>query len=408
MDNDARLLFEELSPNILSETRVFRMRSIILSADVFQGLTSRLILILVSTCTEHLFSPGDLIVRKGEVADCMYIVLKGTLSVLVDDEATITVKKIHDHEMFGEVCFLSRDQPRMAWIRAETFSVLSRFDRDRFDDVLHDHQDLKDGICEAIQRTMNKYKEQATDVDASAAGNLHADAHETLALIGEEDCNECTPLMSVRSDDDFGKKPIKVSVNRKMAKKTTIGLNSAKAEAVTKASRNSFTDVIADNMRSSTGRKSTIGKLSRAKTFLRTSGPMRISLENALASRTSSRSSSREEQKRRSRGKLSYVGEGSLGVGAFVPQTTPPAEWQDASRFVPEQHITEMILKLRVGLEMQKDALSCLEQQDGVVLPELGSAMQRECQGIMHHLQIARKSQRQIEELFELRRVSRG
>mmetsp|Transcript_143454 Transcript_143454/g.260934 ORF Transcript_143454/g.260934 Transcript_143454/m.260934 type:complete len:798 (-) Transcript_143454:60-2453(-) len=173
MDADAQTLFDELSPNLASETRVYRMRHMILSADVFQGLTPRLILILLSTSTEHLFSPGDLIVRRGEIADCMYIVMNGILSVLVGPDADVVVKKLHDNQMFGEACFLSDSEPRMAFVRAETFSVLSRFDRDSFDHVMVGHQDLKDDIKEAILRTINKYKAPANPNSPASPKSPH-------------------------------------------------------------------------------------------------------------------------------------------------------------------------------------------------------------------------------------------
>jgi len=124
MGNESQDLFGQLSVNLLSEVRVFRLREAIMHANVFKGLSNRMILVLLSTCQEMVFSPGDMILRKGEVGDCMFLIIKGHVTVFIDDEAQVAVSSLHKNHCFGELCLLN-NSPRHAWVRAEVFVVVS-------------------------------------------------------------------------------------------------------------------------------------------------------------------------------------------------------------------------------------------------------------------------------------------
>merc|ERR1712218_38210 len=115
----------------MSEMRVFMMRDVIFGNPIFQQLSPRVILLLISTCTDHVFAPGDYIVRKGEIGDCMYVILRGAVAVVVgSDTPSKVVKTVCERESFGEACFLTGKVARMAWIRSERYTWVSRLDKD--------------------------------------------------------------------------------------------------------------------------------------------------------------------------------------------------------------------------------------------------------------------------------------
>merc|ERR1719168_603729 len=86
MGPETREMLSQLSGNLTSEIRMYRMRDVLLTANFFEGLSHRVTLLLVQTFEEVAFGPGDMVCRKGEVADCMYMILQGEVSVLIDDE----------------------------------------------------------------------------------------------------------------------------------------------------------------------------------------------------------------------------------------------------------------------------------------------------------------------------------
>lgn len=233
--SDAQELFSQLSSNLVLETRVYRMRNIITRNTIFQELSSRMIFLLVSTCIDHVFSPGDYVVRKGEIGDCMYIVLRGSLAVLVGETPQKVVARIYSGDTFGEACFLSGKMQRMAWIRSESFTVLSRLDKDQFETVLQDHGDLQEGVLNAIRKTIEGFKKPDDKRKASIAEDeAQVQENENEAIDEAIEETEITPLMSQRSSvavDANG--PSGSQVHKPKARshsRPTISLNSSGAE----------------------------------------------------------------------------------------------------------------------------------------------------------------------------------
>lgn len=83
------------------------------------------------------FSPGDLIVRQGEVADRLYIIAKGEVSVIhqTADGRDKEVARRVAGEYFGEIGLLSY-APRSASVRARTDVEVLALDRDAFRQVV--------------------------------------------------------------------------------------------------------------------------------------------------------------------------------------------------------------------------------------------------------------------------------
>lgn len=171
-------LFQQLSPNLTCEMRMFRMRNVIFSANFFEGLSDRLVLLLVQTFIEQVFAPGDMVVRKGEVADCMYIILRGSIAVLSDDFAKNCVKKMDEGCVFGEVCFVQDNMTRTAWIRAETYLVVWRFDKVNFEALLDSHEDAR---SQMVNHILNRVKDF---IDFDTAGTL---SRRVSAIVGSDE-----------------------------------------------------------------------------------------------------------------------------------------------------------------------------------------------------------------------------
>jgi len=174
-------LFQQLSANLTCEMRMFRMRNVIFSANFFEGLSHRLVLLLVQTFVEQAFAPGDMVVRKGEVADCMYIILRGAVTVLTDDEASRVVTKMQEGSVFGELCFVQEHMTRTAWIRAETYLVVWRFDKANFEALLDSHDDARNQMVNHILTRVKDFVDfQHTDTLSRRVSAI-LETSETLA-----------------------------------------------------------------------------------------------------------------------------------------------------------------------------------------------------------------------------------
>merc|ERR1719421_365754 len=91
---------------------------LILSAPFFKGYSNLDVMMEVMMALDFtLWQPGDLVVRKGDAADCMYFITRGMLDVLVMMDLD-AVRQLQTGECFGEVALLQYGGTRTAYVRA--------------------------------------------------------------------------------------------------------------------------------------------------------------------------------------------------------------------------------------------------------------------------------------------------
>lgn len=138
-ENAANALFTGLSNNLKVELKLVLFQGLIENSELLRGATPYQISELVVAFQEEVYSPGDLVVKKGDVGNEMFFIMKGRLEVLGDELQIYCQKKIGEY--FGEVCALIPGQTRTAWIRAKTFCVLAKLTHERVAQVFsEDHR----------------------------------------------------------------------------------------------------------------------------------------------------------------------------------------------------------------------------------------------------------------------------
>jgi CRP-like cAMP-binding protein len=123
LDRTAAARFAELAPRIaiLERLGIFAMAP--------QPVLER----LAAACTEVEFAPGDVIVREGDPADALYVILDGSVGVTARGEGD-TEKRLRTmgpETYFGEIGLLERI-PRTATVIAEAPTRCYRIDGDEF------------------------------------------------------------------------------------------------------------------------------------------------------------------------------------------------------------------------------------------------------------------------------------
>ena len=65
-----------------------------------------------------IYQDGEVIVRQGEVGDCMYVIQEGQVEVVTDEDGTeVRLAVLGEREFFGEMSIFDREV-RMATVRA--------------------------------------------------------------------------------------------------------------------------------------------------------------------------------------------------------------------------------------------------------------------------------------------------
>lgn len=133
MGQDERL-FDDLPPALRIEVALQLNRPILERVPFFRGAGEPFLRELTQHLRPAVFTPGELVLRRGDVGHRMYFIHRGEVEVLGGDDRT-RVATLGDGDFFGELALLTR-QPRSASIRALDYCDLYTLDRDRFEEVL--------------------------------------------------------------------------------------------------------------------------------------------------------------------------------------------------------------------------------------------------------------------------------
>jgi len=117
--------------------------SLLEAISLFKGMDERERTLVEQQFEQRVFSKGATVVSAGEAGDDLLVVLHGSASVLVPDEAgtPMRVAGLRRGAVIGEMAFLDRS-PRSATVVAEEDMVLAVLDRPTYERLGHDEPEL--------------------------------------------------------------------------------------------------------------------------------------------------------------------------------------------------------------------------------------------------------------------------
>jgi len=120
------------------------------SADIFSDIPTRDLVPVASVADEVRFSPGETFIRRGDTADCLYIILNGDVLVRPTGRAEVTVG---EGSCLGEMGILS-GHPRSAdCIAIDEVSAL-RINQDDFWELLGERPAVALGVIQMLVRRL--------------------------------------------------------------------------------------------------------------------------------------------------------------------------------------------------------------------------------------------------------------
>lgn len=136
IERDGRRWFEVVTADTLKKVAIFQQGDILFLSQVIQALRPKMA------------SAGETIIRKGEIGHEMYLLVRGEVEVLNDDDQVVKVLK--DGDFFGEVALLM-STPRNASVRARTSCDLFVLEKADFNRILRDHPQFAQGVMEVAK-----------------------------------------------------------------------------------------------------------------------------------------------------------------------------------------------------------------------------------------------------------------
>lgn len=141
---DESSVLEDLPTPLKSDISVYLNKEIIEKVPIFKGASNAFIKEIILHLEPVVFTPGDYIVRKGDMGFDMFFISKGSVDV-VSEDGKITYATLSSGQFFGEIALLL-SSPRTASIRTNSYCDLYRLHKDTFEKVLERYPDFEEEI----------------------------------------------------------------------------------------------------------------------------------------------------------------------------------------------------------------------------------------------------------------------
>lgn len=114
-----------------------------------------------------MYSPGEAIIRQGEVGDCMFVVQEGRVEVVLEHgNGEMQLAVLGAGEFFGEMAILER-QVRMATVRALGVARVLTVERKLFLGRLHEDPSLAYRVAQTMSHRIRDLSAQVMQLRAA-------------------------------------------------------------------------------------------------------------------------------------------------------------------------------------------------------------------------------------------------
>jgi AAA family ATP:ADP antiporter len=131
-------------------------------ASIFGETPDEVLLQVAPLLEERLVQPGDPVIEKGDLGDCMYIVVDGEMRVH-DGERTLNI--LGPGACFGEIAVLDTE-PRTASVTAYTEAQLLRLAQESLYEAMDVHPMVARGIIRALTRNLRERVQDVRELKA--------------------------------------------------------------------------------------------------------------------------------------------------------------------------------------------------------------------------------------------------
>lgn len=136
--------------------------SLLQQCVLFQGLTEEELKKVVSITKEERFGKGQLIFRKDEMGDSLYLVLEGAVRISLEVDDTVETLTVLDRGFhFGEMALID-DAPRSATVEALDDTKLLRIRKSSFERLLENNIDIE---IKVLRNMLRSFSSRVRDID---------------------------------------------------------------------------------------------------------------------------------------------------------------------------------------------------------------------------------------------------
>ncbi|XP_063827675.1 potassium/sodium hyperpolarization-activated cyclic nucleotide-gated channel 3-like [Ostrinia nubilalis] len=148
------LAFDTLSEQLRNEIVLHTCHKLVDKVELFDGLPASVVGSVLGCLRAEVYLPNDLVVRAGDIGDCMYFIASGTVAVY--SLKGVEVCHLVDGAHFGEVALLMKDSKRVATVVAVEITQVYRLDAEDFRHFIVSYQVLFERIEALASQRMHE------------------------------------------------------------------------------------------------------------------------------------------------------------------------------------------------------------------------------------------------------------
>lgn len=113
------------------------------------------------------YDDGEIVVRQGDVGECLYVVQDGEVEILVDQGGTeVVLRSAGRNEILGEMAIFDR-QPRSATIRAKGRARILTLDKRNFLRRINEDPSLAFRMIETMSRRVRQLSREVVELQTA-------------------------------------------------------------------------------------------------------------------------------------------------------------------------------------------------------------------------------------------------
>jgi len=136
---------------------------IVEETDLFKGIDPKIMEEIVNICSEQNYTKDAVLFKKGEAADCLYILEEGSIKLVIENGGSITYSLIDPGEVFGWASMLESGLRTASGVCTTDLKVV-KIEKEKLDAIFNLHPEVGLTVLKRLagvisERLSNAYRD---------------------------------------------------------------------------------------------------------------------------------------------------------------------------------------------------------------------------------------------------------
>jgi len=143
---------------------------IVKEIELFNGINPTIMEEIVNICSEQNYTKDAVLFSKGDVADCLYILVEGTIKLVIENGGSITYSLSDPGEVFGWASMLESGLRTASGVCATDLKVV-KIEKEELDAIFNTHPEVGLMVLKRLAKVISERLSNAYRDLLSARGH---------------------------------------------------------------------------------------------------------------------------------------------------------------------------------------------------------------------------------------------